>query len=230
MPQVPKEDSLSPQKALKNQLETALSKAGTLADFTDITKVNALFEKYKWSLEKKIKYLIEMTKLYKTKPTIARAAMAMLDKTYEDAIARSDLVPKTTNVPKSEFGNTGSTLGMPSPENVESISMVTKSMQVNFKELSNGKAKKLQTTTKTHRAGDDPGDPGIIDADPDTEAWSGDGTGGTGDSFSDGPGADGDDTAPDQDPDQAAYYQDDREAGTLHRAPSSGYGVRSESI
>jgi len=229
MPDVPKEDSLSPQKALKKQLETALSKAGTLADFTDIKKVNELFEKNKWSLEKKIKILVEMTKLYKTKPSVARAAMAMLDKTYEDAIARSDLVPKTTNVPKSEFGAKNSTLGMPSPENVESISMVTKSMQVNFKELSNGKAKKLQTTKKTHRAGDDPGDPSIIESGPDTEAWSGDASGADGDSFSDGPDMGGE-TIPDQDPDQAAYYQDNREVGTLHRAPSSGYGVRSESI
>ncbi len=239
MPYVPKEDSLNPKNALSKQLETALSKAGTLADFTDIKKVNALFEKNKWSLEKKVKILVEMTKLYKTKPTVARAAMAMLDKTYEDAIARSDLAPKPTNVPKPEFGAHGSAIGMPSSENVQSIEMTTKTMQVNFKELSNGKkAKKLQTTDKANGAGDDSGDPNIIDSDiiepdGDTEAWSGDAPGGTGDSFSDGPDAGPDtagDTAGDPDPDQAAYFQDDRDAGTLHRAPSSGYGVRSESI
>jgi len=253
MPDVQKEDSLDPNTALSNQLETAIEKAGTLADFTDIKKVNALFEKYKWSLEEKIKTLVGMTKM-KSKPAVVRAAINMLDKTKEDAIARSDLVPRPTELPTPQAGSADQ-VGIPKIEDVESIELMSQTMRLNFnKDQSNGpKTKEIQSTTETKAQSgdtdssgpvseDDTGTTNIIDrpATSDTEAVRGDERpevgGSVGDSADADPGSTegAGDLAPgdagDADPDQQAYFQDDRDSGALHRKPTAGYGVRSSSI
>jgi len=233
-------------------METAIEKAGTLADFTDIAKVNALFEKHGWSLAKKVELLVGMTKM-KSKPSVVRAAINMLDKTKEDAIARSDLVPKPTELPTPDAGSAEQT-GIPKMEDVESIELMSQTMRLNFnKEQGNGeKTKGIQGTGETQiqtddsDSGDSPGITSIIDipATGDTEAGPGDEHGGAEQSVGDSGDAPGDegtgstegdrDLAPgdpgDPDPDQQAYFQDDRDSGALHRKPIAGYGVRTTSI
>jgi len=220
------DNSLDPSTALAKQEQTAIELAGTLADFSDIAKVNAAFEKEKWSVAKKVEILVAMTKGWRKQPAQARAAMVMLDQVWKDAIARSDLSPQPNDIPPPAPGDESERLGMPSARNIESIAQTTKTIQVQFqkKEPNNGTSKKLHPPAEAGRD--------IIDADESTGGlgteYEGDTE--TGDGDGDSELERSDEGAGETDPDSEAYYQDDREAGALHRPPAAGYGVRTGSI
>lgn len=225
------DSSLEPSTALAEQRQTAIEKAGALTDFADIAKVNATFKREDWSIEKKIKLLVKLAKNVTKKPGIAMAAMKMLDTTWTDAIARSALQPKASKVPPPGPSSTAEQLGMPSLGDLESIQEVTRTVTANFKENVDGKNQEAIHTAPEARSDtiDIPGTPGSGSR-LDAPAGSGDvepsdrGTNinGSADSGKPNPGSD---------PDSEAYFQDDRDAGEIHRPPTDGsYGVRQGSI
>jgi len=234
MPEVQtSEPSLDPCTALAEQRETSIEKAVALKDFSDIAKVNAVFVKEGWSIEKKVNLLVRLAKNVTKKPGIAMAAMRMLDKTWEDAIARSELRPKETKVPPP--GSTAEQLGMPSLRDIESIEQTTQTVRANFIKENLNAAQELQSAEET------PGDtlPTIdidgtstLDRGSDASPAGGDVEPGVGGDSGGGTGGPEPATATEPDPDSEAYFQDDdRGDGEIHRAPAEGsYGVRTGSI